>query len=320
MAKALIAPIMGLMLVACSTTTVTTQSTTKTTMDTSSMKTSKAGKPVVYQVFTRLFGNKNPTNKAWGTVAENGVGKFNDFTDTALSQIKTLGVSHIWYTGVPHHALVGNYSAIGVSHDDPDVVKGRAGSPYAIKDYYQVNPDLAVDPANRMAEFEALIKRTHDHGMQVVIDIVPNHVARGYQSLGKPDNISDFGALDDKTVEYAKNNNFYYVVNEPFKVPQAINGYLPLGGENHQMVDDKFTESPAKWTGNGSRKAQPHANDWYETVKVNFGVSPDGHYDFERLPAAYATKGYREHYEFWQGKDVPDTWVKFRDITNFWLR
>ena len=123
-----------------------------------------AGKPVVYQVFTRLFGNKNTTNKPWGTLAENGVGKFADFTDDALQGIKELGTTHIWYTGVPHHAVINDYSAYGISHDDPDVVKGRAGSPYAVKDYYNVNPDLAVDPANRLAEFEALIARTHAHG------------------------------------------------------------------------------------------------------------------------------------------------------------
>ena len=112
-------------------------------------------KIVVYQVFTRLFGNKNTTNKPWGTIEENGVGKFNDFTDKALHEIKDLGVTYIWYTGVPHHALVRDYKAYGISDDDPEVVKGRAGSPYAVKDYYNVNPDLAVNPANRLQEFEA---------------------------------------------------------------------------------------------------------------------------------------------------------------------
>src|SRR5690606_1338085 len=102
-----------------------------------------AGKPVVYQAFTRLFGNTNSTHKPWGTVEENGVGKFNDITDRALAEIKNLGVTHIWYTGVLHHAVIRDYSAYGISNDDPDVVKGRAGSPYAVKDYYSVNPDLA---------------------------------------------------------------------------------------------------------------------------------------------------------------------------------
>ena len=168
------------------------------------------GKAVVYQVFTRLFGNKNQTNKPWGTLEENGVGKFSDFTDTALEGIKQLGTTHIWYTGVPHHDVITDYSAFGISNDDPDVVKGRAGSPYAVKDYYSVNPDLADDPVQRLAEFEALIERTHKHGMQVIIDIVPNHVARNYHSLAKPEGIEDFGENDNSSVEYQRDNNFYY--------------------------------------------------------------------------------------------------------------
>jgi glycosidase len=116
-------------------------------------QTMKPQKIVVYQVFTRLFSNTNTTNKPWGTKEENGVGKFNDFTDTALEEIKKLGVSHIWYTGVPHHGVIGDFPEIGVSSDDPDVIKGRAGSPYAVRDYYQVNPDLAVDVTKRMEEF-----------------------------------------------------------------------------------------------------------------------------------------------------------------------
>jgi glycosidase len=175
-------------------------------------------KIVIYQVFTRLFGNTNTTNKPWGTIGENGVGKFNDFTDVALSGIKNLGVTHIWYTGIPHHAVINDYTAYGISNDDPDVVKGRAGSPYAVKDYYNVNPDLAVEPANRLEEFKALVERSHRNGLKVIIDIVPNHVARNYQSLSKPNGVTDFGQNDDKSVEYKRNNNFYYIPGESFKV------------------------------------------------------------------------------------------------------
>lgn len=276
-------------------------------------------KVVVYQVFTRLFGNKNTTNTPWGTIEQNGVGKFADFTPEALAAIKALGTSHIWYTGVPHHALVRDYSAYGISHDDPDVIKGRAGSPYAVKDYYNVNPDLAIDSANRLAEFEALIERTHQHDMKVLIDIVPNHVARAYQSLSNPAGVTDFGANDDTSVEYTRNNNFYYVPNQPFQVPQFPDSYKVLGGDDHPAADGKFAEIPAKWTGNGSRAAQPAFDDWYETVKINYGVRPDGSYDFETLPAEYAEKDWPAHYAFWQGKDVPDSWLKFRDITQYWL-
>ena len=274
-------------------------------------------KPVVYQVFTRLFGNQNTTNKPWGTVEENGVGKFSDFTPTALAGIKELGVSHVWYTGVPHHAVVADYQEFGISLDDPDVIKGRAGSPYAVKDYYNVNPDLANDPAKRMEEFEALIERTHQAGMKVIIDIVPNHVARRYESLTHPQ--ENFGAKDNTDVEYARDNNFYYVVGETFKVPLAENGYQPLGGDAHPLADGEFAENPAKWTGNGARDAQPNINDWYETVKINYGVKPDGSYDFPKLPEEYAQKGLAEHHAFWQGKDLPDSWTKFEKITHFWL-
>ncbi len=282
-------------------------------------KVDAQGKPVVYQIFTRLYGNTNTTNKPWGTLEENGVGKFNDINDAALQSLKQLGVSHVWYTGVPHHAVIRDYTAFGISNDDPDVVKGRAGSPYAVKDYYNVNPDLAVNPANRLQEFEALIARTHAQGMKVVIDIVPNHVARAYHSISKPAGVEDFGARDNTQVEHARDNNFYYVVGEPFNVPEALNNYRPLGGEAHPLSDGKFVENPAKWTGNGSRLAQPKFDDWYETVKINYGVRPDGSKDFPELPAAYAQKTVQAHYQFWQGKSVPDSWIKFRQIAEYWL-
>ena len=220
-------------------------------------ETVMTGKPVVYQAFTRLFGNKVTTNKPWGTIEENGVGKFSDFDNNALAGIRELGVTHIWYTGVPHHAVIRDYSKYGISNDDPDVVKGRAGSPYAVKDYFNVNPDLADNPATRLAEFEALIERTHAHGMKVIIDIVPNHVARGYESLRRPDGVEDFGASDDTSVEWARDNNFYYVPGVDFQVPASPDNYSPLGGDEHPLADGKFPESPAKWTGNGSRAAQP---------------------------------------------------------------
>ena len=290
---------------------------------TSKSKTSKTDKlksekkQVVYQVFTRLFGNKNTTNKPWGTLEENGVGKFNDFTDKALTEIKNLGVTYIWYTGVPHHALVRDYTKFGISNDDPEVVKGRAGSPYAVKDYYNVNPDLAVDPAKRLEEFESLIARTHKNGLKLVIDIVPNHIARKYESKSNPKGVRDFGADDNKSVEYARDNNFYYIPNQPFQVPTSDN-YKPLNGEKNPAIDGKFDEIPAKWTGNGSRLAKPDINDWYETVKINYGIRPDGTKDFDELPAGFDKKSIKEHFEFWKNKSVPSSWIKFRDIALYW--
>ncbi|MCO5724612.1 alpha-amylase family protein [Robiginitalea sp. 2V75] len=279
----------------------------------------ETGKIVVYQVFTRLFGNTNTTNRPWGTLEENGVGKFADFTPTALNEIRELGVTHIWYTGVPHHALVTDYSAFGMSPDDPDVVKGRAGSPYAVKDYYNVNPDLATDPANRLEEFRALVERSHQAGLKVLIDIVPNHVARRYEGASTPAGSTPFGATDDTSVEYSRDNDFYYLPGESFRVPLWRDGYRPLGGQEHPLADGIFEENPARWTGNGSRLARPDMNDWYETVKINYGVKPDGSYDFEVLPEGFDQKGYRDHYEFWKGRDVPGTWEKFRDIALYWL-
>ena len=263
-------------------------------------------KIVVYQVLTRLFGNTNTTNKPWGTIEENGVGKFADFTTKALEELKALGVTHIWFTGVLHHALTTDYTAYGISNDFPAVVKGRAGSPYAIKDYYTVNPDLADDPTQRLEEWEDLIARTHQCGLKVIMDIVPNHVARRYESIAKPEGIRGFGEDDDTTVQYAVNNNFYYNPNEAFQLPEGIYG--------------EYHEFPAKWTGNCARASKPDRNDWYETVKLNYGVRPDGTKDFAELPASFENEDTEAHYHFWTDKTVPDTWRKFKDIALYWLR
>ncbi|MFX0556450.1 alpha-amylase family protein [Maribacter sp. CXY002] len=276
-------------------------------------------KAVIYHVFTRLFGNTNTNNKPWGTIEENGVGKFADFTKKALQEIKDLGITHIWYTGVPHHAVIRDYTKFGISNDDPNVVKGRAGSPYAVKDYYNVNPDLALDPANRLEEFKDLVKRTHDAGMKVIIDIVPNHVARAYLGITNPKGVKDFGAGDLTSVEYDKNNSFYYIPNMEFEVPNWRDGYKPLGGEKNKLQFSTLVENPAKWTGNGSRSPRPDMNDWYETVRINYGVRPDGVLDYDLLPHDFADKDYQEHYNFWKGKELPNSWGKFRDIALYWL-
>jgi len=276
-------------------------------------------KEVVYQVFTRLFGNTNTTNKPWGTIEENGVGKFSDFSEEALRSIRNLGVTYIWYTGILHHDVISDYTEYGISNDDPDIVKGRAGSPFAVKDYYNVNPDLADNPANRLEEFKALIQRTHDAGLKLLIDIVPNHVARNYEGKSTPEGFEPFGAADDSGKTYSKNNNFYYIPNQAFQVPEWEIGYVPLGGAEHALADGNFVENPAKWTGNGSRLARPKQDDWYETVKVNYGVRPDGTFDFDKLPEDFGAKNYIEHHQFWAAKEVPNSWIKFKDIALFWL-
>src|SRR6201985_758712 len=178
---------------------------------------------IIYQLLPRLFGNAKTINKIYGSVEENGSGKFNDINDKALQEIKGMGFTHVWYTGVIEHATMTDYSEAGIKPDDPDVVKGRAGSPYAIKDYYDVDPDLAVDVPNRMAEYEALIKRSHEHGLKVLMDLVPNHVSRTYASDVKPEGVRDFGQDDDKTKAFDPKNDFYYIPGQAFQVPAGYN-------------------------------------------------------------------------------------------------
>jgi glycosidase len=180
-----------------------------------------SGKIIIYQMMTRLFGNKLTANKTYGTAAENGVGKFSDIDNAALKGIKELGVTHVWYTGVLEHAVLTDYTQYQIPLDDADVVKGRAGSPYAIKDYYDVNPDLATNVVDRVKEFEQLIDRTHSNGMKVLIDFVPNHVARAYKSDAKPQGVKDLGETDDQNVGFAANNNFYYLPGQSFQVPSG---------------------------------------------------------------------------------------------------
>ncbi|MDL5050830.1 alpha-amylase family protein [Oscillatoria amoena NRMC-F 0135] len=255
-------------------------------------------KVIIYQMMTRLFGNTVAVNKTYGTLEENGVGKFNDINDAALAGIRSLGVTHIWYTGVIEHALLTDYTAYGIPLDDADVVKGRAGSPYSIKDYYDVNPDLAVNVQERMNEFEALVERTHAHRLKVVIDFVPNHVARAYRSDAKPRGVRDFGEDDDKTLSFKPSNNFYYLPGERFKVPE---GYVALGEENvFSTKDGVFEEFPAKATGNDKFVPQPQVGDWFEAVKLNYGVD--------------IQNGGKTYFD-----PVPDTWYKMRDILSYWV-
>ena len=275
-------------------------------------------KIVIYQVLVRLFGNTCTRNVPYGTKQENGVGKFSDLTNAALEGIKELGTTHIWLTGVLHHALVGDYTHIGIPNDIPYLVKGRAGSPYAIKDYYNVNPDLADDPAKRLEEFVALVERIHQHGLKVIIDIVPNHVARCYHSISMPKGVQDFGAQDNTQVGYSRDNNFYYNIGEVLSLPSTTIGYTPEDTALSQLLQIPYKEYPAKWTGN-SRSSSPALTDWYETVKLNYGVAPDGHKDFEALPPEMALWDVGAHYAFWQSKLVPDTWKKFKEIAAYWL-
>jgi glycosidase len=254
------------------------------------------GKVVIYQMMTRLFGNKTAVNKTYGTIEENGVGKFNDIGANALKGVKELGITHVWYTGVLEHALLTDYTQYGIPLDDADIVKGRAGSPYAIKDYYDINPDLAVNVRERVKEFEQLIERTHQAGMKVLIDFVPNHVARAYKSDAKPAGVKDLGEDDNKSLAFARDNNFYYLPGQAFEVPR---GYNSLGSNAFPNKDHKFEENPAKVTGNDQFTASPGVNEWFETVKLNYGVD--------------IQNGRTTHFD-----PIPNTWIKMRDILIYW--
>lgn len=251
-------------------------------------------KLVIYQVFTRTFGNTNTNRIPNGTLAENGVGKMNDFDTKTLKQIKGLGVNSIWYTGVIRHATTTDYSEFGLPTQNAQVVKGKAGSPYAITDYYDIDPDIAVDVENRMSEFEALISRTHKAGMKVVIDFVPNHVAREYKSIAKPKGVRDLGENDDVSKHFDAQNNFYYCPNEPLH----LDG---LAKNGRTLAEITYKEFPAKCTGNDKFDAYPQQNDWYETIKLNYGID-------------YCDLG-GTSYNF---SPRPSTWEKMTEILLFW--
>lgn len=246
-------------------------------------------KIIIYQVFTRLFGNNNNHCINNGSITENGCGKMADFTTKALNEIKKLGATHIWYTGIIEHATQTDYRRYNIRPDHPAIVKGKAGSPYAIKDYYDVDPDLANDVPERMKEFEQLVQRTHRSNLKVIIDFVPNHVARQYHSDVQPDGTSQLGANDDTNYAFSPYNNFYYI-------PQAeLHGQFDMKG----AAAEPYKEYPAKATGNNRFDAYPNINDWYETVKLNYGI------DFQN--------GGTRHF-----CPIPDTWTKMLDILMFW--
>ncbi|ODS84151.1 MAG: alpha-amylase [Cytophagaceae bacterium SCN 52-12] len=253
--------------------------------------TTQNNKLIVYQLLVRHFGNTKTRNKFFGSIKENGCGKFNDITDKALSALKEFGVTHVWYTGVLEHATLTDYSLFGIARDHPMIVKGIAGSPYAIKDYYDVDPDLAENVTMRISEFEALIHRTRENGLKSIIDFIPNHVARSYKSDQKPEGIDDFGKNDDRDAPFAAQNNYYYLPGEAFMIPDGISS--PVKAQND------YTEIPAKATGNDVFSATPSVYDWYDTAKLNYGV------DY--------LNGRTAHFD-----PLPDTWLKMRDILLYW--
>ena len=244
---------------------------------------------VIYQVFTRLFGNNDTRLTPNGDKVVNGCGRMADFTTKALEEIKALGATHIWYTGIIEHATQTDYRRYGIRPDHPAVVKGKAGSPYAIKDYYDVDPDLATSVPERVKEFENLVKRTHKAGLKVIMDFVPNHVARQYASDAKPEGVIDLGEEDNKDWAFSAQNNFYYIPGT------KLEGHIDLAKD----ATEPYMEYPAKATGNERFDAWPDVNDWYETVKLNYGVDYQGG-------------------RTWHFDPIPNTWMKMRDILLYW--
>lgn len=260
-----------------------------------------AERPVIYQILVRTFGNTNTTRKEGGTLEENGCGKFRDINDAALKSIGKMGFSHIWLTGVLEHASGTEYP--GRPADVPDILKGKAGSPYAIKDYFDVCPDYAVDPGRRIEEFRELVERCHKHGFKVIIDFVPNHVARSYRSDVHPDR--SFGEGDKHEVFFDRENHFYYL-NEshpgggpPLRLPTKD---MP-GCSGLIETETHF----GRVTGNNAITWAPSINDWYETVKLNYG------HDFTKGRATEHLPGPRAAFA-----KVPRTWRTMDEILAYW--
>lgn len=245
-------------------------------------------KLIIYQIFPRIFTNTNANCVPWGTLAQNGSGKLNHLTSNVLRSIKDLGVNCLWLTGVIEHATKTDFSAYGISPDNPNVVKGEAGSPYAIKDYYDVDPALAVSVPDRMKEFVNVVKRIHKEKMKVIIDFIPNHTARVYHSDAAPAGVEDFGARDNYNMHFERDNNYYYITNQQFYPDFNL----------HADGTEPYIEFPAKATGNDCFTAFCNVNDWYETVKLNYGHDYNDNSD---------------HFY-----PVPDTWNKMLNILKFW--
>lgn len=244
-------------------------------------------KIIIYQVLPRLFGNDNCGCIYNGDLEQNGCGKLSDFNKKTLNQIKKLGVTHIWYTGLLEHATQTHYP--NIPHDHGAIVKGKAGSPYAIKDYYDIDPDLAKKPQKRFDEFLSLIERTHSAGLKFIMDFVPNHLARQYHSDNAPKGTKDFGEDDKPQQSFTPNNNFYYIPNSK----------LSCQFDMQSPEYEPYIEIPAKATGNDCFHATPSKNDWYETIKLNYGID-------------YCSGGTKYF------NPIPDTWLKMRDILLFW--
>ncbi|MEM9456872.1 MAG: alpha-amylase family glycosyl hydrolase [Myxococcota bacterium] len=250
---------------------------------------------VIYQLVVRHFGNTNQTRAVDGSIDDNGVGKFADIDEVAIGELLDLGITHVWLTGVLRQATLTAYP--GLPADDPDIVKGRAGSFYAVRDYYDVSPDYALDPDMRLEEFDDLVDRFHAAGVTVLIDLVPNHVARSYASVVEP--AADFGTSDDQSAFFDPGNNFFYLPGQSLTLTRPAEWNPP--GFVFDGVFEPENGAPGstpKVTGNNQATAAPSDTDWYETIKLNWG------FDFTTGTGVY--------------NPIPDTWQKMDAIVAYW--
>ena len=97
------------------------------------------------------------------------------------------------------------------------------------------------------------------------------------------------GEGDNPQKAFDPQNNFYYIPDTPLTASFDMKG----------NADEAYKEIPAKATGNDRFDAYPNITDWYETVKLNYGV------DY--------CNGRTCHFN-----PIPDTWLKMRDILLFW--
>lgn len=225
-------------------------------------------KIIVYQMMFHLWGNTNENPIKNGSLEENGVTKFSDVSNKALQVLKEKGYTHLYMTGLIEHATMEDFTNLGIPLDNPQVIKGRCGSPFAIKDYYDVNSFFADNPKKRMDEFQKMVKRIHQAGLKIIIDFVPNHLARFYYSDKTPKAYSTFGEKDNTSLNFDPQNNFYYLNGESFQIPDGVKPPV-------KPIKD-YTEFPAKVSGNNVFSAKPSIHDWYETVKLNYGLEFPG--------------------------------------------
>jgi glycosidase len=250
----------------------------------------ETNKLIIYQMMFHLWGNTIQNPQKNGNSLTNGTTKFNDVSDKALACLYAKGYSHIYTTGIIEHATKEDYTKFGIPLDHPLIVKGNCGSPFAIKDYFDVNPFLASSPENRLDEFKLMLKRIHDNKLKIILDFVPNHLARNYHSDKKPEGLVDFGFNDRKDVEFSSQNNFYYLPGTQFVVPNQSDIATP---------NEPYIEIPAKASGNNVFSEKPKIHDWFETVKLNYGIDypNDGHIHFD---------------------PIPDTWYKMLQVLTYW--